>query len=138
MPSNAHLPRPSRGFTLIELAMVLAVVGILSAVAVPSYQAHLAKARRSEAVTALTRLQLAQESFRANHGSYALALPLLRGLGVPLTHYRIELAAAHANGYTARATALAEAPLGDGCRQLSLTVADGLPTVGPTERCWNR
>jgi type IV pilus assembly protein PilE len=127
-----------RGFTLLELVVVLAILGVIGSMAVPGYQASLARARRAEAIDALTRLQLAQESFRANHGAYALALPMLRGMGEPLKNYRLDLVSAHASGYIARATALSRSPLSNGCSELSLTVADGQAALGPSTHCWNR
>ncbi len=136
--ARRRLHTQNRGFTLVEVAVVAAVVGIVAAMALPSYQSSLAKARRFEAVSALTRLQLAQESFRANHGSYALRLQALQGLGEAPQHYQLALVAPHASGYIARATSTRETALNGGCAELSLTVADGQARFGPSELCWNR
>ncbi len=58
-------------FTLIELVVVVAVVGILGAIALPSYQWMVRKSRRAEAQAALFEMYLAQERWRANHVAYA-------------------------------------------------------------------
>ena len=51
------------GFTLIELMMVVAIVGVLSAIAYPSYQNHIKKARRSEAQQLLLGAANKEEQF---------------------------------------------------------------------------
>ncbi|MFN4289286.1 MAG: type IV pilin protein [Permianibacter sp.] len=56
---------PSRGFTLIELVIVIAIVGILAGIAYPFYQEHITKARRAEAMSALSSAAAAFERFRA-------------------------------------------------------------------------
>lgn len=53
------------GFTLIELMIVLAVVGVLVALAFPSYQQSVIKSDRSDGRNALGEVQLAQERYRA-------------------------------------------------------------------------
>ncbi len=47
-----------KGFTLIELMIVIAIVGILAAIAIPSYQGYTARAQSSEALTAMSPLML--------------------------------------------------------------------------------
>ena len=53
--------RLTQGFTLIELMIVIVVVGILAAIAFPSYQNSVNKTRRSDAKSALTRAATLQE-----------------------------------------------------------------------------
>jgi type IV pilus assembly protein PilE len=132
---NVH---PSRGLSLIEVTVGLALAGVVASMALPSYQQQLAKAKRAEAVSALTRLMMAQEEFRANHGSYALNLMALKGLGGPLEHFDITLVAMHGSAYIARASARPDTPVEGGCQQITLSVADGHITQGPSEHCWNR
>lgn len=60
---SAHPPCRTRGFTLIELMIVVAVVGILAAIAYPSYAEYVRRSHRSEARTGL--LQAAQWLERA-------------------------------------------------------------------------
>ena len=59
-----------RGFSLMELMIALAIFGILAAIAVPGYQEHVRKTRRTEAHTALTTLATLQERFFSDYGSY--------------------------------------------------------------------
>ena len=51
-----------RGFTLVELIIVVAIVAVLAAVALPSYQSQVAKTKRSEAQVALQSIAVAMET----------------------------------------------------------------------------
>ena len=61
----------TRGMTLIELMIVILIVGVLAAVAIPTYSGYLQRARRSDAKTALEQLRASQETFKAERGRYA-------------------------------------------------------------------
>jgi len=63
-----------RGFSIIELMIVVAVIAALAAIAVPSYQNYTTRARRSEAQVALSELANLQEKFFAETLSYAPAI----------------------------------------------------------------
>jgi type IV pilus assembly protein PilE len=131
------------GFTLVEIAVVLAVLAVLVTVTVPSAMGSLTKARRSDAVTALTRVQVAQERFRGHHGSYSGNPQSLIGAAAPRSeqgHYDIQLLSAQPDRYAASATARADSPQArdSECQQLTLSVVDGIAEHGPSLRCWNR
>ncbi|MBS7725301.1 type IV pilin protein [Pseudomonas lalucatii] len=62
--------RRDEGFTLIELMIVVAVLGILAAIAYPNYTEYMDRARRAEAKTALMEGAQALERYYSVHGSY--------------------------------------------------------------------
>lgn len=68
-----------RGMTLLELMIVVAIVGILAAVAIPAYNNYVTRSRRSDAFTALETVRAAQEMYRAERGEYANAWGRLAG-----------------------------------------------------------
>ena len=60
----------AKGFSLIELMIVVAIIGILAAIAVPSFQRFQAKARQSEAKTLLSGLYTGQKTYKMEWGIY--------------------------------------------------------------------
>jgi len=68
-------PRSARGFTLIELMIVLAVVGILMAIAMPSYNDYIRRGHREDARTALLQAQRWLERAATATGGYPASLP---------------------------------------------------------------
>jgi type IV pilus assembly protein PilA len=83
------------GFTLVELMVVVAIIGILATLAIPQYNKFQAKARQSEAKIALSGLSTAEETYRGENGSYTTAF---NDLGFTLTgnkrYYTVGFAAA--------------------------------------------
>ena len=63
-----------RGFTLIEMMIVVVIVGILAAVALPSYRNHIIRATRVQAQTELLELAGLQEKIFLNSNSYAFSV----------------------------------------------------------------
>src|ERR1700681_3602222 len=70
-----------RGFTLIEVMVAVAVIGILTAIAYPSYQVHVIKSRRSAAQASLMEIAQRQQQYLMDARSYA---PDLSTLGVTI------------------------------------------------------
>jgi len=62
------------GFTLVELMIVVIIVGILAAVAIPMYQGATERAKASEAVAALGTIRGAMRVYYAEHGTYVNAV----------------------------------------------------------------
>ena len=72
-----HLRKSQKGFTLIELMIVVAIIGILAAIAIPNFLRFQLRARSSEGKTNIAALRTAQESYQAEFGAYvsSLAVP---------------------------------------------------------------
>jgi len=70
MKKILSLPRRGAGFTLIEVMIVVVIVGILAAIAYPSYQRYVQNTREAEAQGQIMELASALEAYRAKHFSY--------------------------------------------------------------------
>jgi type IV pilus assembly protein PilE len=151
--------RRDYGFTLIELMIAVAVLALLAAIALPSYQSSLHKARRTEAMVALLELMQAQERWRSNSRAYTDDLSKATGLGISsLTssgYYTIAVDSVQGDGggYVASATAVAGKPQSRDatCRALFLKLEGGgnvaygaqgadqsAPDFRDGRRCWIR
>ena len=119
------MPR-MHGFTLLELLIAMTIAAILAALAYPSFQGSLHKARRGDGVAALLHLQMRQERWRSHHPRYAATLG---ELGVApqsgQRHYTVDITQAHATGYVLVATAAGWQDNDLRCRELRLEVAGG-------------
>ena len=70
-----YLNQRRGGFTLIELMIVVAIIGILAAIAIPNFLRFQLKAKSSEGKTNLAAIRTAEESFFAEYGLYVSADP---------------------------------------------------------------
>ena len=86
----------SKGFTLIELMIVVVIIGILTSIALPSYQQYTMRGNRGDGISAIQMVLDAQERFYADNISYTSDLTKL-GLSdpyiTPNKHYSIKAAA---------------------------------------------
>ena len=67
----------NKGFTLIELMIVVAIIGILAAIAIPNFMSYQCKAKASEAKSNLGNLMTAQEAYRAEYDMYSSSAGLM-------------------------------------------------------------
>ena len=70
MPSERTAMKKTKGFTLIELMISVAIIGILSSIAIPSYLSYLEAARSVEAQNNIATLKAAQEEFFLENNTY--------------------------------------------------------------------
>ena len=135
--------RMHRGFTVLELLIAVAIVGILASIALPSYSAYIDRARRAEARTAmLDAAQFMQRFYAANNtyvGAYtAMPASMKRTPSSGTQAYTIQAAA----GVTAAAYTLQAVPQGpmsgDRCGTLTVTSAGVRGRTGSEtlDRCW--
>ena len=67
------------GFTLVELMITVAILGVLSAVAIPAYSNYMNRAKQSDAIIGLKAAQMAQEQFFSENNEYSKKIDILPG-----------------------------------------------------------
>ncbi len=129
-----------RGVTLMELMIVVVVIGILTAMAYPSYRQYAAKAKRNEAKAALLQIATMQERFYLQNATYTadmtkLGFPVGSNFPTDSGSYIVDVTAASASAFSATATYQNADAEADKCATFSIDGA-GSKTSTPFADCW--
>jgi len=94
----------TKGFTLIELMIVVAIIGILAAIAIPNFMNYQCKAKQSEAKSSLGNIKTMQEAYWAEYDTYTANLSRVGFEIKDGARYVYSIEAADADDFTAQAT----------------------------------
>ena len=134
-----------RGFTLIELMIVVTIVGLLAAVAIPGYGQYIRRAHRSEGMAALSGLAAAEERYYLSNNTYTTDIAGDLKLSTTTEHgyYQMKVTAADASAFAAIAVpASGSSQLDDtDCQEFSLNSAGSRTSKNAasgdsTATCW--
>jgi type IV pilus assembly protein PilE len=104
--------KKQRGFTLVEIMIVVAIVAILSAVALPAYTSYMARGKLVDAQSALTSGRVSMEQYYQDHRAYnATGTPCAAGWPAATTYFTYGCAATSTT-FTITATSAANQGLG--------------------------
>ena len=106
---------PTKGFTLIELMIAVAVVAILGAIALPSYQSYVMRGKITEATSSLSELRLRAEKFYSDNRTYQNAGATDAGFTEAVSgarYFTYDCTAATAASFTCTATGVAGQGMG--------------------------
>jgi len=128
------------GFNLMEVIIAVALIGILTAIAVPSYRIYILKSHRSDGTNTLLAMQLGQERYRMNNTSYGtLAQTWSNVSSSENGYYLLSISNNTTNTYTLTATAVGDQSSdnqdGTSCSTLTLTFSNNATTKSPAA-CW--
>lgn len=131
-----------RGFTLIELMIVIGILGVLAAIAFPNYMEHMMKSRRNEAKTLLMDIAARQEQYFLDNRSYTnnftnLGYPTAASVTSEKGSYTVTVdpLTFTATTYTLIAAA-GPAQVGDPCGDLTLDSEGVHGRSGTGDKCW--
>ena len=139
--------RRSKGFTLIELMITVAVIAILAAIAIPSYSEYVRKGRRADGRALLQSAAIAQEKHRLANATFATATTALNppcptSGACPSEQGHYSLAAPTAvtgSAYTLTANATSSSQLADSaCTAITYRVSGATVVYGPSNACWGK
>jgi type IV pilus assembly protein PilA len=85
------MKRVQQGFTLIELMIVVAIVGILAAIALPAYQDYVVRSKMSEAEAAIAACKTSVSEYTSTHAGTLPAATSDAGCSTDTTHYMASL-----------------------------------------------
>lgn len=130
-----------RGFTLIELTIVIAIIGIVAAIAVPNYSNYVTATRRSDAQVPLLDLAHRMDRFFTENNTYVGAT--LANVNMPAASpegfYNLAITGTGATTYTIQATPVG-AQLADDTECASFTLNElgqkGITGTGNAQDCW--
>ncbi|PCH61792.1 MAG: pilus assembly protein PilE [SAR86 cluster bacterium] len=144
---NIYNRSDQKGFTLLEILIVVAIIGILMSIALPSYQESILRAGRAEAKTVLLQVAADQERFYSTNNSYSLNAQPLQNPAIATRDsisglYGVTVAAcgagAIANCFVATATPQLS-QTDDECTTLTLSDVGVRGSTGANvDECWQR
>src|SRR5512143_2670051 len=140
-PRACPVAGSGRGFTLLELVIVVAIVAILAAIVLPSYQESVRAGRRADGTTALLDLANRMQRYYSEHNTYVGAAFNVSGFpsssASPQGYYTLSISVPDATHYTLTAAPTGSQSADTRCASLTLTQANVRNATGSDPgNCW--